>query len=108
MLASLCCTFVVSVNVQAEENKTIHKGVYADTVDLSGLTREEALGAINFYVEELKDTRISLLIGDEESVDVTARQLGLKWKNEELVDEALSLGTTGNIIDRDKTLKDLE
>ena len=108
MLASLCCTFVVSVNVQAEENKTIHKGVYADTVDLSGLTREEALGAINFYVEELKDTRISLLIGDEESVDVTARQLGLKWKNEELVDEALSLGTTGNIIDRYKTLKDLE
>ena len=33
----------------------IHAGVYADGIDLSGMTREEALTALDTYVQEMQD-----------------------------------------------------
>lgn len=108
LLACLCCAYVADSTVMAKESETIHEGVYANSVDLSGLSREEALGAVNFYVEDLKATNITLLAADDKQVSVTAGDLGLYWKNEDLVDEALLLGSTGNIIERYKALKDLE
>lgn len=35
-------------------------------------------------------------------------ELGLYWNNPEIVEEALTLGNSGNIIERYKMLKDLE
>ena len=85
----------------------IAMGVYAEEVNLSGLTKEEAKEAINAYISEKAEEKITLTIGDEE-LNVTRGSLGISWNNEDVVDEALGLGKSGNLIKRYKALKDLQ
>ena len=85
----------------------IAMGVYAEDVNLSGLTKEEAKDAISAYVSEKAEEKITLTIGDEK-LDVTRESLGVSWNNEEVVEEALGLGKSGNLIKRYKALKDLQ
>ena len=85
----------------------IAMGVYAEEVDLSGLTKEEAKEAINAYISGKAEEKITLTIGDEE-LNVSRESLGISWNNEEVVDEALALGKSGNLIKRYKALKDLQ
>ncbi len=102
------CILMFGISVQAEGKATIKTGVYADSVNLSGLTEEEAGAAIEAYVEGLKSVEVTLLAADNHEVVITAGDLGIAWSNKELVKEALELGTHGNIIQRYKALKDLE
>lgn len=99
-----------SDNVEAKEKKNdvIISGVFAENVELSGLTEEEALDAITEYIESLKNKKISLKSVENQEVVVTAGDLGLIWKNPEIISDAISLGTEGNIIHRYKARKDLE
>lgn len=109
----LLFTALLPMTVQAAETRardtgTIHTGVYADTVELSGMTKEQAKQAVSAYVEGLKSSRITLTTVNDFSVEVTAGELGLSWSNEDIVDDALALGKRGNVIARYKALKDLE
>ena len=101
-------TLMFGMTVHAKGDDTIKTGVYADGIDLSGKTAEEANAAIEAYVEELKSVEITLLAADNNEVKTTAGDLGITWANPELVTEALELGKHGNIIERYKMLKDLE
>ena len=51
---------------------------------------------------------ITLLAANDHDVTTTAGDLGVTWKNPELVQEALELGTHGNVIERYKILMDLQ
>jgi len=86
----------------------ISNGVYADTVNLSSKTYDEACAAIADYIESLKAMEITLISINGESRIVTAGELGLSWTNQEIVAEAVRLGKEGNIVARYKALKDLE
>lgn len=94
--------------VSAAEADTIKTGIFADEIDLSGLTEAEATQAVNDYVDSLKDTQITLLAANNQAVATTAGALGIFWKNTELVCDALEIGTHGNVIQRYKIQKDLE
>lgn len=96
------------LDVQAKEADTMKNGVYAGDISLAGMTAEEANAAIEDYVDSLKDALVTLEGAENQAVTVTAEELGLYWSNPELVSEALTLGTKGNIIQRYKALKDLE
>lgn len=97
-----------SSTVLAAGKEEIHTGVYADGIDLSGMTREEALTALDTYVQEMQDETLTLHIGDHE-LTPTLGELGLTGTNEsDIVEEAVGLGKTGNIIKRYKERKDLE
>ncbi|MDD3368700.1 MAG: VanW family protein [Lachnospiraceae bacterium] len=93
---------------EAKNKDTVEQGVYADTVSLGGMTTQEATQAVKDYIEELKSEPITLHITDETDVDVTAGDLGITWSNPELVEEAIEIGKSGNIVARYKALKDLE
>lgn len=104
MLAALLLCF--SVTVKAAPG-TIRDGVYAGEMKLSGLTEEQADSMIRNYVEELgRDTVVLVAAGGRE-VEVSASELGIRWNNPEIVQEAALLGTQGNVIQRYKALKDL-
>ncbi len=92
----------------AAQTDTIKNGVYAESVDLSGLTQIQAKAAVEAYIEDLKAVEIVLIAADNNEVKVTAGELGLSWANPELVTEAVKLGTRGNVIERYTALKDLE
>jgi vancomycin resistance protein YoaR len=87
---------------------TIKTGVYAEGINLSGMTVEEATDAIQDYVDTLMDTDVTLVAAGGQEITVKAGSFGLAWANPELAEEAVTLGTHGNVIDRYKTLKDLE
>lgn len=89
------------------EDSTIHTGIYADEIDLSGMTVEEAKAELNAYVNKLKEETLTLEIFDEQ-VEVTLGELGLRCTNTDVVEEAARLGKTGNVIKRYKDRKDLE
>jgi len=93
---------------KAAENAVIEKGIYADNIDLSGMNATEAAQAVDQYVESLKDTKITLDIGNSEKIETSAGDLGLVWSNPELIEEACDYGIKGNIIQRYKAKKDLE
>lgn len=119
LLASIAVIVAVTVTVfcgfqektlayEASDDGTIHTGVYADTIDLSGMTAEEAMQAVNNYVEGLKNTTISLNAVEGNAITVSANSLGLTWTNKEIIDQAVGLGREGNIVERYKALKDIE
>ena len=85
----------------------IHTGVYIDGIDVSGMTEAEARAEVEDYVEEMGTETLTLNIGDNQ-LQTTLGDLGLSCTNMEVVEEAVQLGKTGNIIQRYKDRKDLE
>lgn len=85
----------------------IAMGVYVEEVNVSGMTKEEAKAAVEEYVAGKAQEKIILAVGEEE-LNVSREDLGVVWNNEDVLDEALGLGKSGNLIRRYKALKDLE
>lgn len=96
------------LRAQARPDDTILEGVYAGNISLGGMTREQATAAIQSYVDSLAGSTITMNVVDGNTVSVTASELGLSWSNTGLVEEAVNLGKTGNVVVRYKALKDLE
>lgn len=96
------------LNAEAKQADTIKEGVYARDISLAGMTKAEADAVIAEYIDSLKEVSITLEIVNDQTVTVTAEELGLYWSNPELVSDALALGTKGNVIQRYKIMKDLE
>lgn len=100
----ICCT---GISVEAKGNDTILNGVYIDNVDVSGMTAAEAKEAVSQLIEEKLETPIILHCVNDNDVVITPSQLGMTWNNPEIVDEAVSMGRVGNVIERYKFKKDL-
>ncbi len=98
----------LQVQAKARPDDTILPGVYAEEISLQGMTRAQAAAEIQQYVETLKQNVIALQVSEGNMVSVTAGDLGLFWNNPGIVEEAVNLGQTGNVVVRYKALKDLE
>ena len=98
----------VPASVHVDPTATINRGVYADDVDLSGLTYKEAQSKVEDYITQLRQKQITFKSINDRVTTVSAGDLGLKWSNSDILLEAIGLGKTGNIIARYKANKDLE
>ena len=97
------------VDAKAEKNDdtTILDRIYVGKVSVGGMTKSEAEEAVEEYVDRLGGELITLKVEDRE-IEVNADDLGLKWENTDVVDEAAGFGKAGNLIARYKAEKDLE
>lgn len=93
---------------EAKGKDTIKNGIYAGDISLAGMNSKEAEAAIEEYIKSLTDKEIILIAADNQQVVVTAGELGISWSNHDILEEAVMLGTQGNIVQRYKELKDLE
>lgn len=91
----------------AEKEDTINQGVYIGTTNVSGMTKDEAVSAVKEEAGEVLKDKVTLTVGSSKA-EASAQELGMDWSNREIVDEALGLGKSGNIIKRYKDNKDLE
>ena len=98
---------VISVPVSAKESK-IESGIYANDMDLSGMTTQEAGDKIKTYVDSFGVAEITLNAVNGGTINTTAAELGLKWGNETILDEVANFGRDGDILQCYKELKDLE
>ena len=97
---------ILSANAE-QSSGTINKGVYIGEVDVSGMTKEQAEEAVKAEVATMESASIKLQVGTD-TVTATAGELGAKWANTDVVEQALELGKAGNLIKRYKENKDLQ
>lgn len=108
VLSLIAGVFISGTTAYAKEaDDTIATGVYAEKVNLSGMTESEAEEAIKTYVSEKSEETITLSV-EGETLEVTRGELGIAWDEQDVVEEALALGKSGNLIKRYKEKKDLE
>ena len=109
MLLVLVLACGVNLPVRAAGEATLKEGVLIQGMDLSGMNKQEASRAVEQYIEDhLRPVQVTLQTSGNTDVQVTAGDLGIRWSNPEILDEALSIGTEGNVIARYKVLKDLK
>ena len=106
-LAAFITAVFAVMPVQAAEGK-IETGIYVDDLDISGLTENEAGKAIETYVAAFGNAQITLHAPEEGEITASAADLGLKWGNREILEEAASFGRDGDILQCYKELRDLE
>ena len=100
--------FSVGSSAQAQEDQTIKDGIYIGDIHVGGMTLTEATEAVDAYVEGLKPVAITLEAANGGVIEVTAGDLGLKWKNRQVTEEVINVGQEGNVIARYKIMKDLQ
>lgn len=98
---------VIPMPVGAKEGK-IESGIYANDMNLSGMTTQEARSEIEAYVKSFGDAEVTLNAVDGGTIVTTAAELGLKWGNASILDEASNFGRDGDILQCYKELRDLE
>lgn len=109
-LAVLCAggMFLTGKNLfHAYNSNIIDDGVYIGSIDVSGMSTEEATAAVNAYVDELKTKSITLK-GPKDNMTLTLGELGLTANTDAVVQKAAGTAKAGNLIARFMQLKDLE
>ncbi|MCR4739443.1 MAG: VanW family protein [Lachnospiraceae bacterium] len=94
-----------TMNINMSDKITDH--VYADTVDLSGLSYTQAETAIAGYITGLRTGQITLAGINDSVKTVSAGDLGVSWANTDILESAIALGKSGNLVSRYKEIKDL-
>ncbi len=115
LCACLCAVQINQQTVAADETETvsvIYDGVSIGPVKIGGLTREEAKKAVSDYIAQISGTNLTLCLEGvthaEKQLVVSAADLGLKWANPDVIEEAMGLGDAGNVVRRYKAKKDIE
>lgn len=108
VLALLCCfTVGVTANAKTTENATIADGIYIGSVNVGGMTEEEALEAVDLYIANALDAEFTLTV-DEKEICISAEDINLRFEESFAVQEAINIGRSGSLIQRYKDKKDLE
>lgn len=97
-----------TADVDAARKEMIEKGVYIGNVNVSDMSIIEAKQAVLDYVEEQGEIKVTLNAMNNNKISVPLSDLSITWINEDIVEEAATLGKKGNIVKRYKVLKDLE
>lgn len=105
MILLVGITQVFAASEETEEK--IKEGVSIDSVNVSDMSYDEAKEAVEEIVEEKMNEAVVLTI-NKDQVTVTLKELGYKWSNESVIDEAVGIGKSGNIIKRYKDDLDLK
>lgn len=114
LLVLLCCFGMLAGGIKglaaeevSSEALTMKPGVYIGTLDVAGMTLEEARQTVETYIEDLSNTKVNLAFGEDVET-LTLEYLGLTWSNPEILDEAIVYGNTGNVLERYKAVRSLE
>ncbi len=93
----------------AKKEKTVVSGIFAEEIDLSGMSKAQVQGAMEQYVQSvIEKDEIHLLYENVADKQVKAETLGAYWSNPEIVEELLQYGNTGTLFKRYKERKTLE
>ena len=109
VLAMIATTiFAYADDTEDEEiTGTVTDGVYVEETDISSMTYDEALAAVKEYVKSITSTEVTLNVNGNE-VTTTVGKLGYKWSNKDIIEEAVTLGKSGNVVKRYKDVLDLK
>lgn len=101
------CLLTGIQSVKAEEEVAIAEGIYIGNVNVSGMTRSQAKSAVEEYVAGLMYNEFTLK-GESGSITMSAEEMGVTADVNTAVEEAVSVGRAGSLINRYKTMQDLK
>ena len=86
----------------------IYKGISIDNYDVGGMSKEKAIEFLKAQ-KEIDDNEKSFnLLYEDKSYHVSIKDIGYSYGYEQIVEEAYDLGREGNLIERYKTIKEIE
>lgn len=107
-IALACAVLITGANnVKAGSDIKINDGVYIGSVNVGGMTSTEAKDAVSAYVDSLMNTTFTLN-GAVGNMSASAEQMGVTADIDAAVEEAITVGNTGNLINRFKEVTDLK
>lgn len=106
LAAMITLGLLAAFPVIALAEPVLPEGISVGSQSLAGMTVEEARAAVEQYVNDMSDQKITLTI-DSQNVDTTAKALGFHWKNTQVVDEAVGQYAGGSLTQQYKTARKL-
>lgn len=107
-VVALVTVFVSGVDIAlADEEAKVVNGVYVDGISIGGMTFEEAHNALEEYSKKRGEAKITIKC-DDSVVETTMAQFGYVMKKNDFIEHGMNVGTSGNVIQRYKELKDVE
>lgn len=100
--AYICGTYMMV----KPDNDKICDGVYVDTVDLSGMTREQAESAISEHVAKLSDRTLEVDV-EGSKVSTSMAKIGYSCDVGDAVDQALLVGKESNLFGNYAKIKEV-
>lgn len=95
--------------VKKHDNGRILQGVYVGTANVSGMTEDEALKAVQTTVEKQREKTVALSLDGERQFEASLGELGLKADDfNETVQKAVRYGKSGNAFQSYKVLRQSE
>ena len=85
----------------------ILKGVTIGPVDVSGLSIADANAKVEEMIDYMKSQKLTVNIGDAQDT-MPIEAVNFTWTNTNVAKEAYELGRKGNVIERFKTIQDIE
>lgn len=103
-----CIILVLLPFMHAQAATTINNGIYIDGQNVAGMTSEDVIESIQEQIDQWGSTVLTFTSPSGYKVMIHPADLGLEWANADIVEEALTLGSTGNVLQRYKASKDIE
>lgn len=107
LLTAACVVFGTTAPVKAEGTDKIAEGVYIGNTYVGGMTEAEAEEAVASYVSRTEASVFTFAVGDKQ-IQAEASELGIHFSDVNVIQEAMDVGRSGNLIKRYKDKKDLE
>ncbi|MBQ9828498.1 MAG: VanW family protein, partial [Lachnospiraceae bacterium] len=85
---------------------TIPDGVTIGGKDLSGSDEKGARQILSDYLDEIKQSEISLTIGDEVKATFMLEEAGIELNEDDLIAKAMDVGYSGNVLERYMELRE--
>lgn len=100
-LAVICLalTGILLVAANMGNDKLICDGIRIGSIDVGGLTQEEAQERVSGYILAKEEKQITVYVG-EQQISTVARDLGLSYPEKDYTEEAWNVGKKGNFLKR--------
>ena len=106
-VTAVAIALLIPLSADAAPGSGIEAGVFVDDIDISGCSTEEAAKLVRSRVAEWDASTITVTDGADYSYTFTGTDIGFKWVNTSVIDEAAALGKSGDIVSRYMQLTDL-
>lgn len=103
---SVIITGTVWTKAEEKDTDVIYDGIYLGTVNVGGMTCQDATRAYNSYLESLNDITLQFQLEDE-SYSINMADLSLTADVDSAVQEAFEYGRRGNILKRYREITDI-
>lgn len=97
---------IISAGLFSETDE-ICEGVQIDTINVGGMTQEEANASIEKYVNKILDVPVTIQVSDHE-IQTSVKDLGVACDWQDTVAKAYRLGKEGNLLQQFKVKKQMK